>query len=320
MFSTSAVQRTTVLLSAMLGMTAAWGFLRLPGANMLMVVFTFLTSAFLMDVSSFRRRLKMTVILSLYASAVQFLITVWTEFPLGQMIAATFSAYFVFSTLPDLRAGCIVMITGYLAFFAPCISEEAVSRSMDILIGGAVVMIVTTLCHARKTDQSQVTVSPSPVSRRRCFYLAAALGTGNLLFRLLQLQQGPWIMLTVLFITMAETPENPGKKLAFQRIFAVPAGILFGGFLLETFSRTDQRLVYLIPFLGAIGFFLLYDQGDFFLFSLFFMVTLTFFSDWMTGPYHRFHFWDILFSRTLSSFLGAICFLIFNFYGTRRTV
>ena len=119
-------------------------------------------------------------------------------------------------------------------------------------------------------------------------------------------------MLTTLFIRMSETPGSSGEKLAFQRIFAIPLGIIIGGFLLGTFYRIDYRFIWLLPFVGATGFFILYNYGNFFVFSIFFIITLTLFSDWQAGSAHPFHFWDNLLFRGLATFLGALPELFLN--------
>lgn len=318
MISIPAFNRTLVLLSAMLAMSAAWGFYRIPGANLLIVVFTFLTSAWVVDIPSFQHRLLWTGVLAFYAACAQFLTAVFHGLALVQIIVLTIFSYITFSTLPDMRAGCIVMMIGYLSFFAPHGFLPAADRGIDILLSSAIIMLITTLCNINNKSKGAKFCS---CSRRKSLVIAAELGTGNLLFQMLHLKQGAWIMLTILFITMADTPKTSAKILALQRIFAVPVGITAGGFFLETFCQTDYRFVYLVPVLGAAGFFLLYNDNNFFLFSLFFMITLTVFSDWLTGPYHQFHFLNTLLSRTISSFIGAIVVMIplfVNFSDKRR--
>lgn len=310
MFLISAFKRTVVLLSAMLMMAALWGFLRIPGANLQMIVFAFLASSLLIESRFFSVRLHDAVIWACYGASVQFLLSVTCEMPFLQTILSAGLVYFVFSTLPDHRVGCMIMLVGYLAFFAPAGWVAAVNRSMDLFTGIIIIMAVTALWNIglERKEQNSISMKYSPY---QAGMLAAELGVGILLFRLLGLAQGPWIMLTVIFIRMSETPGEATTKLAFQRIFAVPLGIITGGFLLDTFCRVDERFIYLIPLIGASGFFMLYKNGDFFLFSYIFMITLTMFSNWMAGPYQRFDFWEIFFSRTVATLLGASLELLF---------
>ena len=109
---------------------------------------------------------------------------------------------------------------------------------------------------------------------------------------------------------MSKTSDSPGEKLAWQRIWAVPAGIIIGGFLLGTFYQIDYRFIWLLPFIGATGFFILYNSGNFFLFSIIFMITLTFFADWLTGDGNRFNFWNNFFARTAATWIGAVIELL----------
>ena len=301
----SAFIRTILLLSSMLFMVVLWAAGHIPGVDFPLVAFTFLSSAFLVDVVPFQKRLLWALSMACGASAVQFLFSILHDLPAVQVIASAVLAYVVFLISPDHRAGCIVLITGYLTFSAPGGWLQVLDRSGAAGIGVLVIMLITSLGNAGKRGGG-VEVTGMPYSPYQALVLAAELGLGTLLCRLFQLKQGAWVMLTILFISMSETPHSPVKRLVFQRILAVPLGIIIGGFLLESFFRLDYRLFYLVPFIGAVGFFILYNYGDFFLFSIIFMLTLTLLSDLLTGPYHRFHFWDSFFSRSAATLLGAL--------------
>ena len=305
MFSISAFNRTVILLSVVLLLAVSWGFFRVPEANLQMIVWGSLSSGLLTEVSSFKHRAGKAAVLACGSAAVQFLLSVSGDWPLGQIMLLTASAYFTFLTLSDHRAACVIMIVGCLSFFAPGGFLPAVSRSIDIFAALIVVMAVTSAnCTAERKKGS---VRPEMhYNGGQALTLAAELGIGAMIFRLLQLEQGAWILLTILFIRMSETPGSPAGKLAVQRASAVPAGIIAGGFLLGTFYRIDARIIYLVPFIGAAGFFILYNYGNFFLFSMLFMIAMTLFSDWMSGTYTRFDFLESFFSRSVSTLLGAL--------------
>ena len=167
-------------------------------------------------------------------------------------------------------------------------------------------MLVTTLGNIASGPVSGAAFRPIRYTAFHALILSAKLGIGTSIAEIVPLQQGKWIMLTTLFINMSKAPDAPGAPLAFKRIFAVPAGIIISGLLLGTFYRIDARFIWLLPFIGASGFFVLYNYGNFFLFSIIFMVTLTLFADWMAGAYHRFQFWDSFFSRSTATLLGAL--------------
>ena len=304
MSAVSAFNRTLILLLAILFMAVLWGVGRLPDAALLMVVFTCLSSALLIDIRSFGLRLKMAAVMGCYSCAAQFLISVSAAAPFRQMVIATLFAFFTFATLPDRRQACVVMLIGCLAFSVSPGFAAAVGRCPDILIGVIVIMIVTT---AGSAGTGQLALpAMQPYSLHEALALASELGIGMLIFRLLQLKQGVWIMLTILFIAMNEAAESSVKKFAYQRILAVPLGIIAGGFLLGTFCRIDYRFIWLVPFIGAAGFFMLYNYGNFFLFSIIFMIAMTLFADWAAGPYQRFNFWESFFSRSAATVYGAL--------------
>ena len=312
MISFLAFNRSVILLAAVLFMAAFWGIGRIPDANLQMVVFTCLTSALLADLKSFSERLKTAFLWACYSAAVQFLFSVTKTLPLMQMIFAAILSFFTFATISDYRAGCIVMLTACLAISAPPGFLPAFGRSIDIFIGLIIIMTVTALGNAGQTPGGDTAFRPVRYSPYQALILSAKLGIGMAVSELLRLQQGVWIMMTILFINMSQTPNSSLKSLAWKRIFAVPAGIITGGFLLCTLYRIDYRLIWLLPIIGASGFFILYNYGDLFLFSIIFMITLTLFADWMAGTYQRFQFWDSFFLRSTATLFGALLELLLS--------
>lgn len=306
MLSFPAFNRSVILLSAMLFMAALWGLGHIPDANFQMIVFTCLISALLVDERSFSRRLGMALNWACCSSAVQFIFSISGVSPLLRIIFSLLLSLFIFSVISDFRAGCIVMLTGYLVISTPPGLRPALGRSIDIFIGVVIIMLVTTAGNITREQSPDTAFHPLRYSPYHALLLSAKLGIGTAIAELLPLQQSKWIMLTTLFINMSKSPDVPGAPLALKRIFAVPVGIILGGLLLGTFYRIDDRFIWLLPFIGAGGFFILYNCGNFFLFSIIFMVTLTLFADWRTGVCHRFQFWDSFFSLSTATLLGAL--------------
>lgn len=314
----TALKHSIVLLSGMLLMIMLWAWGRIPGANLLLVVFTFLASGFLLEVRPFKKRLHLAIAMTVSASAIQFLFSISNGLPFLQVLLAFALTALVFLTIPDFRAGCIVLITGNLAFAAPAGFVPGANRSLDILYGLLIIAVTTALGNTGIPKESPGLVLQK-YSPYQAFMRAAELGIGCWIFKVLQLKHGVWVMLTVLFIAMSETTPVQAKRLSFQRIFAIPLGIMFSGFLLGSFCTVDHRLIYLLPFIGAGGFFILYNYGNFFLFSTIFMITLTAVSDWLTGTNSRFNFWESFFSRTAATLLGALIELFLHPHQTTGT-
>ena len=124
--------------------------------------------------------------------------------------------------------------------------------------------------------------------------------------------QGIWIILTIIFIYMNRQPGTDNIRLARQRIFSVPAGILLGGIYSGSAVMLDYRLAYLMLLIGAVGFFMLYYRNDFFAFSLFFMFAFTVYADWMNGSLRGFNFGQLLLARTLATVIGVTVLLMFE--------
>lgn len=306
MFSFTAFNRTVILLFALLIMALAWVIGRMPGDSLPVIVFTTLTSALLVDVRPFRTRLLTAVNMACHASVIQLLLSASQTFPWLLTLFSIVLSFFTFSTFADYRAGCVVMLSGYLAISAPSGVLPVLGRSIDIFAGVIVIMLVTTLGHSNSNEEKRTVFPVCRYSLYQAVMLSAKLGIGTALAQILQLQQGAWIMLTIMFINMSKSPESAGRRLAFQRIFAVPAGIIAGGFLLGVFYNIDTRFIWLLPLIFASGFFVLYNYGDFFLFTVIFMISMTLFSDLAAGVYHRFNFWESFFSRSAATLLGAL--------------
>ena len=305
MFSEVPFKRATALLSAALLMAVSWGFFHFPPGNMLTAAFTFLTAALTADIRDISQKVRLILLLAGYAATAQLLVGITANAPLLRILLPALFAFFTLATFPNRSGSCIVLIVGYLACFAPGGLIPALDRCGEILFGTAVVFLITTL--ANGTGNAPVFSAPFPFYFS--FVLSAELLLGHLAASLLQLKQGPWVMLTILFICQAAQNGSSSESLVYQRIFSVPLGILLGGWYLSCFCYLDNRFVYLVPFIGAAGFWMLYQTGNFFFFTVFFMMAFTILADWQTGPAEYFYFKDLLFSRSFATLLGVLLVL-----------
>lgn len=312
MFSVSAINRSEILLSAVVFMAAVWGIVHIPGANLQMIVFTCLLSGLLAGSGTFGDRLKKAFLCACYGAVIQFIFSVSGNLPFLQIILSALLSYFTFLTLNDFHAGCIVLLTGFLSFSAPPGFLPAISRSIDYFAGVIIIMAVTSLAGRGPEEEKLPPPHSKGCSPQQAMTLGAEIAVGTAIAQLLQLPQGTWIVLTILFINMSKPSVSPSPKLAWQRIFAVPLGIFMAGLLLGAFFRIDYRLIWILPFIGATAFFVLYGSGNFFLFSILFMITLTIFADWLMGPDQKFNFRDILFFRSTATLIGALLELFLN--------
>lgn len=118
------------------------------------------------------------------------------------------------------------------------------------------------------------------------------------------------MILTIIFIYLAKTPDKQNITLARQRIISVPAGIILGGIYSGSAVIFDYRWAYLAPLIGAASFFVLFYYNDFFSFSLLFLFAFTVYADWSNGTLHEFNFQQLLFARSLATVIGAWILLI----------
>lgn len=303
------LRKSSALLAAMLTMAAAWCCFHLPGAHLPMVAFAFLSASALCDISRFNLRMRRCFALIGGAAATQIALGTVSNHPLVQLPVAMIFSYIILSCMADRQAAIIVLLTAFLSLQSPPGLTAALERSMDMLVSGITVLLITTVCNLFAPDIAGESYQPQPYSPRQSAIITAELACGFIIFLLLKHEQAVWIMLTILFIHMAENPRAPLPGLVKRRIAATPIGILLGGAYLAAFGSFNYRASYIVPLTGTLGFFMLYLKNDYFLFTLLFMFTLTVFSDWMLGSYHRFHFTEILFVRSLATVIGGILLL-----------
>jgi len=305
MFSDLPFRRTIAMLSSALLMVMSWGYFRFPHGNMLMATFAFLTSSLVVEVEGFENKVKLTVTMAVFAAAAQFLVGITADTAILRPLAAAVTAFFSLAVLPNRAGSCVVMIIGYLACFAQGGVIPALDRGGGIFFGVIIVTVVTSLTGHK--GEAAAFSSPFPIGV--ALLIAAELLLGHLAELFLQLKQGPWVMLTILFVYLAAQGGAAPEKLARSRIFSVPLGIFLGGWYMSCFCYFDYRFVYLVPFIGTLGFWVLYTYGNFFVFSVIFMMTFTIMVDWQTGDYHLFYLWELLFFRSLATLLGVILVL-----------
>ena len=314
MFFTDAFNKAMTLLTALLMMAVLLAVLRLPESNLLLVVFTFLASALLFDVPEFRMRCIYALKMAVYAAAAQLLTGITWQTPFLRIVFLSLYVFFTLITLPDRQGACAVLLCGYLGYFAPGGTMTALYRCIDFVFSAVIILLAASFSGIVRLRPPEQEPFKSPCSAAEAFVITSELAAGAILIQLLRLSQGAWIMMTIVFIQMAANPRHPVNDLALQRIFAIPAGILLGGLYLGIFCRFDYRFVYLLPFTGTAAFFTYYSRGNYFLFSLLFIFSLTLFSDWLTGTYHRNHFADIMLARCFATLAGSFLAIAGEFF------
>ena len=302
------LKKSSALLAAMLTMTAAWCFLHLPGANLQMAAFAFLSSSALCSISDFNLRTRYCIQMVCGAAAAQFIIGITADYPLMRIIFSALFSFFILSAMPERQTAVIVLITGCLTLFAQQGITASLNRCMDIVFAGAVVLLITAISNIFVSD-SKSCFFPTAYTYRQAAIITAELSAGFMIFEISKHEQSAWIMLTVLFLLLAENPQTPQSFLAAQRMTATPLGILAGGMYLSCFCTANYRMIYIVPLTGTLSFFMLYLKNDYFIFTFLFMFTLTLFTDWMLGTGLRFHFTDIMLTRSAATVIGGVLLL-----------
>ena len=312
MLSDTVVKKTSALLSAMLLMVIAWSFMHLPGSSFQMVTFAILSATALCNISSFDIRLKRCFQMVCAAAILQFTISITAAYPLIRVAASSILSFFILLLIPDKRCAVTVLIAAYLTLFDTAGVIAGINRSMDILCSGSAVLLVTTLGNLSGTGNSIRQAQPYTWKEALTISLESAIGF--IIALIIKHEQTYWILLTALFIHLSTSPDSPLPALAKRRIAATPLGILLAGLYLAGFVNNNYQMIYIVPLTGTLGFFLLYLKNDYFMFTFLFMFTVTLFSDWMLGNYNRFHFAELIFTRSLATAIGGILILTGKFF------
>ena len=303
------LKKCSALLAAMLIMAAAWWLLHLPGASMQMITFAFLSAAALCNIPQAKIRIQRCIQMVCCAAAAQFLIGITADHQFTRIIISAVISFYTLTLIKNRQSAVIILLITYLSFLSPPGFSDSLDRSVDIVFSGITVIAVTALGNIFVSDIRSETANGKPYTSRQAAVFTAELTVGTIIFELAKHEQSAWIMLTILFIHMAETPRLKIPVLVKQRIAATIPGILLGGIYLAGFGNSDYRAIYIVPVTGTLSFFMLYLKNDYFIFTLLFMFTLTVFTDWTLGTCHRFHFNDILFVRSLAAITGGVLLL-----------
>ena len=297
------------LLTAALLMAFCWSFLRLPEGNLLMVAFCFLSASVMYGIPDGGRRFRLLVPMAFCAASLQFLIGICREEKWLLVFLPALTAAGILRFLPGKVAACSMCIVGYLAFFAPGSWLPAVDRAFGIMLGVPAVLLSTMIFHSYLPEKSGFYDRFGTPDSLRLGFL---LGIGTWLAETLRMGQGAWIMLTILFISQFSCLSGRYAEASLERIIATPLGLMLGGLYLMTLAFFDYRLICLLFPFGAFSFYLLNRNGDFFWFTVFFMMAFSIYADWSTGDIRRFHFAEMLVQRSVATLIGSVFIIIYD--------
>ena len=304
----AARHRAGALLTAAGLMAFCWCFFRLPHGNLQSMTFCILSASVLFDLSAAEKRILFLLKMAATAGLLQFEIGLFRQDKILLAVLPPLTAWWFLRCLPR-GAGCVMSIAGYLAFFAPGGFLPALDRLAEMAIGLPVVLAATALFHSSETEPDS---KAEPFTGREATMLALLLMTGTWISEAAKMAQGPWIMLTILFICQFAYDSGDFSDASLVRIAAVPVGLLLGGVYMGCVTYFNYRCVWLLILFGALGFYQLYLTGSYFLFTVWFMMAFSVYADWSTGDCRRFHFAELLFWRSIATVIGAGLLVFFR--------
>ena len=119
MNSGDAFNKTLTLSAALLTTVLVWAVFLVPGADLVWVTFTFLTSAMLFDVPDFKSRLTLALKMAVYAAAAQFLTGITWQSPFLRIVLLSLFSFFVLKTVSHRQESCIILLVAFLTYSLP---------------------------------------------------------------------------------------------------------------------------------------------------------------------------------------------------------
>ncbi len=297
-----------IALIVILGLIIIFHF---PSTNYQQVaVASFLSSTIFFEQSSQYENFSLLWRMYLGIISLEFIIGMTANYPIVQLIFFLVAVFFILRLIKNRNAAITVILIGYLNYYVTVDFTELINSSFELLISlsvGSLFGFVGQKILNLQKKQSNV----QSFSLQETIHLCALLLLGSIIAELVNFHQRSWIVLTILFIYLAQNTANDLTIVAKQRIFSVPLGLWAGIIFLSNFTYLNYHFFYLIPLFGATGFFMLFYRGNFFLFSLFFMFSFMVIADYQTGYLHAFHSWQLLFYRSIATLIGAMLVIIF---------
>ena len=297
-----------VLLATACAMILLWAYYRLPQASSLVVVFAFLSAVKVSNYPTWEMRLRILTGLLAGTIALQYTISATYNLPFINVLLPSAASALILKIMPH-GAAYLVLLCGFLSYSTDLSVYSVTERIIDITLAGLVALLVSSAATSAMPENIP-SQTEAKLSNAKVLLVSWTLFCAIFLYKLLNMPQGIWIVLTIIFVYMTQDANESTVPLVRQRIFAVPAGILLGGLYSAAIVMFDYQLAYLAPLIGTAGFFMLYYRHDFFSFTLFFMFAFTLCADWQSGAWREFHFMQFLFARTLATAIGATLLLI----------
>ena len=147
---------------------------------------------------------------------------------------------------------------------------------------------------------------PPPVPTGILLRRAGALTTAAALMYAVEWHFGHWIPLTVALLYLAATPGEETRRAALTRSLAAIPGFAAALLYLATVSYSDYRLNYLAGFYLTGAFYYSFRRGDYFGFSVMYMVICCVLNDLLLESSPLFaNGWELLFQSAVGTALGC---------------
>lgn len=300
-----------VLTGAALLAALAWLLFRLPDGNVMLATSALMIAALIYDIRDFPGRLSVIFWTCLLAAGMQFLFSVLGGWKFAILAVPALYGYAVLRLLPNRGSACIVLLIGHLGLSATPGWYPGVMRGIDFIATFFALLAAAAfipLIHAPRRWHDAWTGAFPPADALRISVLTAF---GTYLMAATKMPEGIWIPLTVMFLYLRGTRGDMGGVI-LARIYGTFCGLLAGWLFLVLFAWFDFRTTYLLILLMGVGYFIQYYTGNYFVYTIFFMMGFCLYADILTPVNGALHFRELLCSRTLATAIGAFLTLIFE--------
>lgn len=304
-----------VLLTGVLLGAFSWFFYRLPHGNLMIVTCAMLCAASVYDVRDFKDRFRLTVQATFGAGVLQFIFGIFADDKFLLLIAGAFCSYYIMRMIRNHTIACVAVIVGHIGLISPGGFMASADRLIALLLFSLTASIISALLAGMiHSKLNYFPAYPGSYTRSEALKFTLMLLIGNFIMQATTMPESIWIPLTVAFVYYAKdrTPDMDG--LLFLRLWGTFAGLFCGFLFMGCLTYFDYKMIYLMPFLGAFGFFILYYTRNYFVYTLFFMMAFCMYDDFITGELANAHLMQMVFSRTFATMLGVLLVKVFEYF------
>lgn len=305
-------QGMAVLLSALLA-AMFMTMMRLPHLDIMVAVCAVLPIGVIHAEPSLRTRLARMGTIVVLAAFLQFVIGMLIRQKFLVLVIPSLITLLYFLYVPRTTVSTVAVTIGWQGISAQGGLLPSFDRAMAMLFSFGAALLATEIARLFE-DKSIYCPVPHPyhASFSRALRMTVVIGLSAYTELFWQLPQGNWLVLTVCLIYTVATPDRDMVRISLQRALWAPLGLLLAFFFMANLTFFNYQIIYILPLLAAITFYLYYRFDHYGIFTALFMMTLALYADLMSDEYARMNLQNIYTLRVFNTALASVLVMFFN--------